>query len=89
MCRPRALSELLDASDKPARSCIGIAARLRIIGAIVRAAGRLPLVGARARSSAAGVRHAEERVIHVLRDDPRRLLTILGLEATAQICPSR
>ena len=65
---------------------VGISARLHIIGAFVRLAARLPWLRERLQHRLEGVGEAEDLLIHVLRDSPRRLWTILGIEAAGQAC---
>lgn len=62
---------------------VGIAARVHIIGSIVRAFVRLP--GLRhLRSRIGGLAEAEDLLIATLRDNPRRLLRIFTIEVAGQ-----
>jgi hypothetical protein len=58
--------------------------RIYLIGAIIRGAGKLPLIGKHVRLNGTDVRATEDLLFVVLRDRPRRLLFILAIEVAAQ-----
>lgn len=58
--------------------------RIYLIGAIIKGAGKLPLVGQYVRFKETDVRDTEDLLFVVLRDRPRRFLWILSIEVAAQ-----
>ena len=67
-----------------AASAVAIVFRIHLLGAIVAAAGRLPLVGRRLRIDPADMRRMEDRLLLVLRDRPSRFLRTALVDALAQ-----
>jgi uncharacterized protein (TIRG00374 family) len=67
-----------------AASAVAILFRIYLLGAIVAAAGRLPLVGRRLRIDPGDMRRMEDRLLLVLRDRPARFLRTALLDALAQ-----
>lgn len=65
---------------------VGIAARVHVIGAVVRTVARLPLLRTRLRGRLGGLPEAEDLLITTLRDNPRRLARILAIEGAGQVC---
>jgi len=64
-------------------STIAIANRIYLIGGAMKRLGRLPILGARLRLDAQGVRRMEDLLLGVLRERPGRFSQILLLEALA------
>jgi len=58
--------------------------RIYLIGALIRGAGTLPLIGKYVRLKGTDVRETEDLLFVVLRDRPRRFLLILAIEVAAQ-----
>jgi hypothetical protein len=58
--------------------------RVYLIGAIIKGAGRLPLIGKYVRLDENDVRETEDLLFVVLRDRPLRFLSILAVELAAQ-----
>jgi hypothetical protein len=58
--------------------------RVYLIGAIIKSAGRLPLIGKYVRLDENDVRETEDLLFVVLRDRPLRFLSILAVEFAAQ-----
>ena len=67
-----------------AASAVAILFRIYLLGAIVAAAGRLPLVGRRLRIDPGDMRRMEDRLLLILRDRPARFLRTALLDASAQ-----
>ncbi len=58
--------------------------RIYLIGAIIKGASRLPLIGKHVRLKESDVRDTEDLLFVVLRDRPLRILTIVAVELAAQ-----
>jgi len=65
-------------------SAVAIVFRIHLLGSIVAAAGRLPLVGRRLHIDPGDMRRMEDRLLLVLRDQPIRFLRTALLDALAQ-----
>ena len=63
---------------------VALAARIYLIGAVLRGIGALPLVGRRLKTDPVRVRAVEDAIIHALTDRPLALIQILFLELIAQ-----
>ncbi len=66
-------------------AAVAIAGRIYLIGAVLAALGRLPVVGRRLRLDAAAVRRVEDLLLEVLREQPARLARVALFEIAAQI----
>ena len=55
-----------------------------MIGAILRGAGALPVVGHRLRTDPAATRRMEDAIMHVLRERPAVLIQVIALQFVAQ-----
>lgn len=64
-------------------STVAIVFRIYLLGAIVAAAGRLPLVGRRLYIDPGDMRRMEDRLLLVLRDRPTQFLRTAGVDALA------
>jgi hypothetical protein len=87
LSRPAAAAAKLVVSGMSAFLLAAICAitfRIYLIGAIIKGARRLPLLGKHVRLSETEVRETEDLLFVVLRDHPLRLLLILALEFAAQ-----
>jgi len=58
--------------------------RIYLIGAVIKGASKLPLIGKHVRLKESDVRDTEDLLFVVLRDRPLRLLSVLAAECTAQ-----
>jgi Lysylphosphatidylglycerol synthase TM region len=66
-------------------SAVAIGFRIYLLGAIVAGLRRLPLVGGRLRIEPHDMRRMEDRLLHVLRDRPPRLLRTAGFDTLGQL----
>jgi Lysylphosphatidylglycerol synthase TM region len=64
-------------------SAVAIVFRIYLLGAVVAAAGRLPVVGRRLRVDPGDMRRMEDRLLLVLRDRPTQLLRTAVVDALA------
>jgi hypothetical protein len=65
-------------------SALAIGGRVYLIGGILKAAAKAPVLGKRLRLNHKDVREIEDLLFVVLRDRPARFFSILGLELAAQ-----